>query len=207
MVCTKEWSIFFSLSPQSFSTLFYEKRQGGVGNMKPRPGFLHPLPTDLRVKGEGGKFERAQREEVAAKRGPLLPSSVAFEGVASPRFLKRGGRGMLSYQNAQVTREGGKGHQGDHPCAVCMEKSLSAVERFLRGEDDLPFRGNVNEADVLRLAAPEPLTMATIQTLRQWIRFNKGLHEREEEDPSVHTIYSKLEEILREAERKLDTCA
>lgn len=82
---------------------------------------------------------------------------------------------------------------------------VAKLYKLLENEDgDLPFSCNVNEQLVLQcveaIHAHEHIDVDLKKMLKQWILFNKGINEYEEEPYTtwVHQIYSKIVTILGE---------
>lgn len=85
------------------------------------------------------------------------------------------------------------------------------VERLLRPQEDdadLPFVTSINEATVLNTLQNTKGTMKQneVDVIRQWMKFNKGLNEREGEPyvTWVNEVYSHIESICEMVEENLE---
>ena len=85
------------------------------------------------------------------------------------------------------------------------------VERLLRPKEndaDLPFVTSINEATVLSTLQDTKDTMEKneVDVVRQWMKFNKGLNEREGEPyvTWINEVYSHIESICETVEENLE---
>jgi len=81
---------------------------------------------------------------------------------------------------------------------------MDALEKLLapNTQDDLPFQTNLNEQMILdALTREKHISTDMKKKVYQWMKFNKGINEYEEEPYQtwVATVYSKISVLLDSA--------